>query len=701
LPAHIARHWPYGTFWFTVRAGLTDRMASLVFAFAFYLRSRGASATWRQLIADSGLIQVDQVLSLLRFDLSMSEDAPLLLCIDDVDTLTAERADHAQLLYLLDELRSHVRLLLLGQRIALETDAHFELKGFDAAELAEWLDYAGIQELDVVQRKNLHQATNGHPALLALLLTLHRYGEDLLATAATLSTVSSLEFLLTRVWRRLEEPERHLLMEIAVFRTPAPADIWLKHSAVLARLVATGLVFSDEYGGVECDQHIRPLIYDRIAPEQRRVLHLRAADTLEEHGDFVRAMYHYIEARQPAQATWLWFRHRTQQIERGHGPAALALLDQIAVADLTDASDREALSLSRAELLKLVGRPEAVADALRGLHLRQGSAAAAYSQQLLADALEIQGDIERSLASYRSALETLMGSVPLRQVVIYQKLSYLHAARLPDLGAAQQEAMQALFHAETFAANVDELRGDLVSARVRYERALEIAGHVQNNIGLLTIAHSHLGKLLLKVGALDAAVDTIHLALQLSEQRGDVIGPLYDRINLAYALAVQGRCADALDIAKEGLLTAERMRHTYLIAGLSAAAADAAYRQHDMEAAELYATRTLLQEEEFFRPWALTMLGLAQAGRDRIPAAMSSLQMAVEAARIQDDIYGDAYALEALGKVCWQAGEQTAAESKLRQALQIYQNNGFSFEAARLRAEMVNFGANPERADDA
>lgn len=63
-----------------------------------------------------------------------------------------------------------------------------------------------------------------------------------------------------------------------------------------------------------------------------------------------------------------------------------------------------------------------------------------------------------------------------------------------------------------------------------------------------------------------------------------------------------GRYTDALTFATDGLVIAERMRHGYLIAGLSAAAADAACHQQDMEAAELFASRSLIQEEEFFRP---------------------------------------------------------------------------------------------------
>lgn len=110
-----------------------------------------------------------------------------------------------------------------------------------------------------------------------------------------------------------------------------------------------------------------------------------------------------------------------------------------------------------------------------------------------------------------------------------------------------------------------------------------------------------------------------------------------------------------------------------------------------MKAAERLARQSLFQEEEFFRPWALTVLGVAQAGRGAAAAALATLQMAVEAAQLQEDLYGEAYALEALGKVCWQ-GEQAAARRWLTQAHRLYSENGFAFEAQRLRTEMTELG---------
>ena len=251
--------------------------------------------------------------------------------------------------------------------------------------------------------------------------------------------------------------------------------------------------------------------------------------------------------------------------------------------------------------------------------------------------------------------------------------------------------MQALFHAESFAAEVDEFRGDLEAARARYANAIAVAETIENNAELLALGYSHLGMVLLKIGDLDLAIDFIHRGLELSEQRGDMVGPLYDRINLSYALTVQGRYDEAKQLAIQGLALAERMRQAYLVAGLAAAAGDASFRKGDLDTAEECAVRSLLQEEEFFRPWALTVLGLVQ-GDSQHTKAVQTLSSAADMARAIDDDYGEAYALCALGEVHASCNEHGEAESAFRRALRTYRRLGFQLEALRAATRMDQLG---------
>lgn len=698
--AEIKAAWEGYSLWYTVRPGISDRLSNFVFAIGYFLREVGAAHTWRQLLADQGVVKLDRVLSILRYDLAQLEQ-PLLVCLDDVDTLMPERADHAQFLHVLDELRSLAAILLLGQRVVLEMDVHVALTAFDDTDLVAWLETVGAPPLDAVQRQVLLKGTRGQPGLLALLSTLLAYGDDLPSLLEKLPDDLSLEVLLTRVWRRLDEAERQVLAELAVHQTVAPLDIWSQRRIPLDRLIERDLVLVDGRGGVECDPHIRPLVYARTSVEIRRSLHMAAALELEKRGEFVGAMRQYLLSSQPAQCVWLWFSHRSQQIERGQGPAALAMLDEIVAADLPDERDRAALALARAELLRLVGKSDAIAQSLGALPLGRTGSAAAYAQQLLAEAFARQGEIERSLATYRQALETLTGSTPYRQVIIHQKLVHLHLTRSPDLATAEVEAQQALFHAETFAANVEEFKGELQAARARYTRALAIAESIADNSGLLAAGYSHLGMVLLKIGDLDLAIDYIRRGLELSEQRGDTVGPLYDRINLAYALTVQGRFEAAEELAVDGLAVAERMHHAYLIAGLSAAAGDAVFRKGALDLAEAHALRSLLQEEEYFRPWALTVLGLVQGARSQqsgvVQTAAQTLNMAADAARAIDDDYGEAYALHALGEVYARNHRYEMAEEAWKQALHIYTTLGFQLEAQRTAERIGELGLAEEQ----
>ena len=66
----IATNW--GTtqvLWFTLRLDLNDRLTSLVFAIAYFLRNLGAQHTWRQVVADDGRLKDQELLlGLIRRD---------------------------------------------------------------------------------------------------------------------------------------------------------------------------------------------------------------------------------------------------------------------------------------------------------------------------------------------------------------------------------------------------------------------------------------------------------------------------------------------------------------------------------------------------------------------------------------------------------------------------------------------------------
>lgn len=83
LGAAIAGHWPaQHVFWYTLRCDFNDQTSSLIFALGHCLRSLGVGNTWRQLVADRGVTDVDCALGLLRYDIEALRPAALLICID-------------------------------------------------------------------------------------------------------------------------------------------------------------------------------------------------------------------------------------------------------------------------------------------------------------------------------------------------------------------------------------------------------------------------------------------------------------------------------------------------------------------------------------------------------------------------------------------------------------------------------------------
>ena len=103
--------------------------------------------------------------------------------------------------------------------------------------------------------------------------------------------------------------------------------------------------------------------------------------------------------------------------------------------------------------------------------------------------------------------------------------------------------------------------------------------------------------------------------------------------------------------------------------------------------------RSLIQEEEFFRSWALTVLGMVQAEQGNFAKALRTLQAARETAADQEDVFGEAYALHALGKALWANGQPEPAQLAFAEANAKYTTVGLAAEVHRLAADMARLGA--------
>ncbi len=661
------------TFWFTVRPSLNDHIASLVFGLGHFLRNLGAAQTWRQLVADQGSIQTERILGLLRYDLQSLRQTPVLICIDEVDLLQAERQDHAQIIHLLEELSHDVSILLMGQRVIMDAHEYKSVIGFDEAELDELLVLHQLNHLPAAARQQLLDRTRGNLALLTLMVTLYEMSGEIDEGLQSLSKTPSVEGLLAHIWRRLSNSEQHLLMKIAIFRSPSPIDAWSDDPPTFQSLLQRELVQIDNHGGVQVTPYLRNLIYERIPTDLRPHYHLQASEVREARAEYLAAMHHAIVGRKPAFSVLLWFAHRVHEIEQGRGSAALTLLKTISSSDLDDERERNVLRVARAELYKLSGQMEEGEAELKAIPTARNSAFSAYVHQLHGDVLEAQGRLEQAIASYRESLESLTG-VPQQQVVtLHTRIGFLQEFRFQNREQARREALIARIKAEGFHGSIEEMAGNYPAARERYQAAYNLAMQLGgDNLALLSNAYSQLGVLALREGKYQAAIPFIQQAIECDQKRGDLVRPLYDHLSLSYAHLHAANPSAAHQVAADGLAMAERISNSYLIAGLAAGVGEAFYALGQYEDAEYYALYSLQQEENFFRASALVISGLVCQERGQLTQAVQIIRDAINSAREIEDKFVEADAWHKLGIVYHKQANQESAREAFLASIELY-----------------------------
>ena len=706
--AALARVWqtidPAGrAFWYTLRDHANDHIASLLFVLAWFLRTAGAGNTWRQLVADRTVVDLEQALSLLRYDLESLQGSPLLFCIDDMDVLTDEQTEHVQILDVLESLHAYAPLLLVGQRIVLATDEAIVLPGLDEEGAAALLAAGGCQPLPPNALAALVHGTRGHPALLRLIGALLRDGDDPAAALAELGHVPTIEAVFHRIWRRMDSEERALALQLSVFRTPVPADAWSakgNEGNTVKRLAARGLLAEDQQGAIALQPHLRPLLYDRIPPEARPHLHARASEVRATRAEYTRAVEHAIAARRPAHAVWLWFEHRHSEIDRGQGPLALQLLRQISLADLPVPGDRTALQLARSELHQLAGHAEEALAELRTVAERVGrSELAAYVAYATAEAEEMAGQLEQALEHYRSAIELYVGLPAQHEVVAHLRISFLQMYRMHDVDAARREAIVARAKADAFLGDLEAMAGRYESALHMLHAAESALDQYGDDLATRSRVCTYLSTVYTRLGNHQRALDYLDRAIDCDHRRGDAVGPLYSRLNRAWVLKELGRLPESEEEARDALRAAERLQNGYLIAGLAAGVGEACLALGRLDQAEHFSLYSFQQEEIFFRAPACIVLAWVRTHQGRQSEAEQLFGAAIEHAQQIDDRATEAYAWRERGRAALHAGDAGGASRAMARAVQLYTEMGLAHEV-RI-CDSLPGPANPAQTDAA
>jgi tetratricopeptide (TPR) repeat protein len=676
--AVIAQHWGHDrAFWFTVLPGLNDTLSSIAFAFSHFLRGLGASNAWRQLAADHGAINAERILGLIRHDLSELQGRRVLVCIDESDHLKPELHAHAQIIRFVESLGKMTPALFISQQPLFDADQPFILAGLSQNEMRAWLAQEQLHLSDS-QCDALHAATRGRPLLIKLFMALLRDGEPADDVLRVLAGERSAEALFARMWKKLSDDERAILMAMAVFQTPAPADAWGEQQGVLSRLISMELAQRDDQGGVMAAPHMRELILNRIPPEALSTLHLRAASIREARGEFTSAARHYLLAGVPAMATWLWFAHRDTEMDKGHGPAALALFRSVKQSDLPHPSDRRTLALIRAQLAERAGEADEAERDLASQSWPANDALTPLARELMGDALQLQGRIEQAVAQYRAG-QSALGATQMRQMTrLRVKSSYVYALRLRELGLARDEALIALNLAHNYCGLVEEEAGDYTAALQHYEAALQASAGMRNGDSSRADTLSHLGHLHMRMGNAAKSIECLQQAMAHAQKLGTPVQGLYDALNLSSAYIVAGQHEAAKELALQSLGMAEAMQHAFLVAGLAAGAAEACLNLGDLDQAEHLAMQSLREEEDVHRPYALTVLGHIALKRNQSQPAARWLQEAISNARQTSDRYAEAFAWIALADAHAALQQHDEEHKALKEALALCEQLGLA-----------------------
>ncbi len=686
--AAVIAEWPGEVFWHTFRPGLNDDLGSLLFSLGHFTREAGAPALWAQLLAGEGEIGTPaQALGMLRLDLETIADRRPLLCFDEVDLLRTpagepRRRQHAQVLELLESLRGVAPLLLIGQRVYVDTDAHFPLEALPPDETGELLRWLGL-EADAVSLHRVQQFTRGNPRLLELYAALRHSGEeadDLLR----LSRAPAAQPLFSRLWRRLQADERELLAALSPFRSFAPRDAWTDREAALADLIDRGLIKLDLVGGVALLPFFRELIYDALSAARRARAHGNAAVTRAQRGDYTAAAYHYVESGDPASAVGVWFAHQDEEIMAGQAASADEIFRRLEPEGL-DGPHRNQLRVIQNRLALLAGEAERVLEGMEGFSWDADDETTASGLSQWAYAYELRDRPDQALAKYDEAIGMLSRTTS--QIAGWRLRRGFIFLNESDLSAARQEAHLAMCDVERLYGTIDSLLGYYDSAKSHFLEALHLAEGAADK-DKIARAHYLLSTIAGRQARLEDARMHAEVAMVYFADIGDRLRLEGVRAELAGMYLNVRQFEEVIEPSEKALQFFERIKHDTWISHISANLAEAYLETDRLEKAKEMAFRVVKMELPLPRPYALYTLGHIHDRQGNPAHAETSFAEGVATARANGDPFIEAYLERALGALLARGGRMADGAAHLEAALKLFREMGLQHEVTETEAAL-------------
>ena len=671
LGAAIIAEWPGDVFWHTFRPGLNDDIGSILFSLGHFTRESGAPTLWAQLVADEGRIgPIGAKIGMLHMDLEAIAQRQPLLCFDEIDLLQTtsgapRRKQHSQILELVESLRGIVPLLLIGQRVYVDTNAHFAVEPLSLSETNELIATQGIV-LDNIALHRVQNITGGNPRLLELYAALQRHGGDI-ASLPTISKQPATQPIFSRLWRRLDESEQEILSALAVFRSFAPQDAWQKHSAAITDLIQRNLIKTDLSGGISLLPGIRDIVYESLPSTHRDMYHRAAARIRAQFGDYTAAAYHFVQANDPASAVEVWSSHQEDEILTGQAQAADEVFKSIDPRSLKGIQ-RDELIVIQNRLALLAGELDRILEGMDKFSWDIDSEPTAEALGQWAYTYELRDQADRALSIYDEAIAM---ATRLTTDVIHWRFRRGLILEETDIHLAQQEADVAQYDLERLRGIIHYLAGQFEQAETHFQTMLQIA-ELANNKTLIARAHQQLAMNAGRRALIDQARFHAEIAMSHYGEIGDRLQLEGMRAELAGMYLNVRQFEEVIEPSEKALLFFERTKHELWISTISTNLAEAYMETSRLEKAKEMVFKALHTEMPNARPYALYTLGHIHDRQGNPDHAAVSFREGIEVARTNGDPFIEAYLQRALGELYLKAGQTVDGLEHLDNALTLF-----------------------------
>lgn len=668
--AYVARHWPSdAAFWHTFRPGLNDDLESVVFGLAHFLHQHECSSLWLQLRTNTGLLEnLGQVAGFLREDLACAAKLPVLLCFDEVDllhTLTTQprHGVHKQILELLESLRTLTPLLLIGQRGLIDTDVNYEIQPLTINDTDKLLRQGDVTTLGNVG--SVHRATGGNPRLLEIYVALQKSADP--GEEIDLGRAPSIKPLFNRLWKRLYENEKQIIMGLSVFRSIAPIDVWQDHIG-LESLNRRSLLKIDAQGGVSLLPIFREFVYEELSLPQRRQLNQAAAVIRGQRGQYTEAAYHLGQADQLAAAIELWYQYQDIELEQGHAGSAYILFKDAKPSGLTEHNAKQ-LRVIQDRLSLLHGDAATVLENIDSYSWHLDEKITADALDLRGQAHLIHGHMDSALSDFDSAISVL-GELSIQIVQLHRKRGQMYIEQA-DLDLAKRETALAQFEIEQLKGLIEMAQGKYLQAQVTLKAARQIAAdssdakRTAKTEQLLAMAAGNYGDYI-------HARQYAQAAMSYFERTGDRLSLENLRAEMAGFYLNERKFAAAIEPSKAALRFFENIKHDLRIGYLNSNLAEAYFETGQLELAEKHALRAIQSENPRVQPYACYTLGLIRYAQSRTTESEHAFQTGIYAAQKTGDDYISAYLYQGYGRISCQDGRYDEGVKRLRKALFLF-----------------------------